>query len=304
MIFAFIHENKAFLPALEGYANFFSRYNIQCEVVTKKKAASFEKQVEWFFMGTDRSKKKEGVCKIHEYISPSVPPFRKVKDMYKTFFNSWPDFRIYKNEYVKNSFDFKDNIPFCYQDIGINPASHNIYNEEKEFDFIYIGDLSEKRKPELFIDRFTQKMTQAHTLLLVGKNYDWLKKKYHAHTNILFRGPVPREEVITYISKSRFGINYIPDIEPFNRLTSTKLLEYAACGIPIISTDYTWVKQFQHQYGGNYFFILPDFSNFTWENIIGFKYSMPELGEWSWEKQLRKSGILQFLQMKFPGLVF
>lgn len=304
MTIAFIHQNKAFLPALNGYPAFFSKYNIQCEVVTKKELGSVKRHIEWYFMGTDMSKKNRGICKIHEYISPSTPPLRPLKDLYKKSVNCQPDFRIFKNEYVKDCFNFNDQVPFCYQDIGISPEwlADPTPAPAKEFDFIYIGDLSTTRKPDRLLHSFTSEAMQNHTLLLLSRDFTALEAKYRTHANIIFRGPEKKSQVKEFIRRSRFGLNYIPDIEPFNRLTSTKLLEYAALKIPVITTNYRWVREFEKKYGGRFFYLDNDFANLTWENVNGFEYSFPDLSGWTWESQLRKSGVLEFLSSKFPDL--
>lgn len=306
MTFAFVQTNKAFLPALQGYPSFFSRFNIRCEVVDKDQLGLVHRQVEWFFMGTDLSKPREGICKIHEYISPSMPPLASWKNLYKSIFNSQPDCRVFKNQYVRSAFTFSDKIPSFYQDIGIDPEwlSPVATAPEKKYDFIYIGDLSERRNTEPMLQRFTQPGLKDHTLLLLSKNYTELQERYRQYPNIIFRGPVEKSEVRTYILQSRFGLNFIPDTPPFNALTSTKFLEYAACGLPIVTTDYAWVRQFQQQYGGQYFFLHPGLSNFNWEQICNAPYAAPDLQSWTWEHQIRSSGILEFLQTKFPELSF
>jgi glycosyltransferase involved in cell wall biosynthesis len=142
------------------------------------------------------------------------------------------------------------------------------------------------------------------SLLLIGKDYDYLQSAFTDYKNIVFMGPLPHNTMNDYILKARFGINYIIDTEPFNRQTSVKLLEYAALGLPVVTTRYAWMEQFQQQNGGNYFYLEPDLSNFTWENVTGFPYSQPDLDNWTWEKQIRGSGVLAFLQSKFPEVQF
>ena len=90
MTIAFVHNNKAFLPGLYGYRQFFSRYNIQCEVVTADELRTLHRNVEWYFLGSDFSKPREGIYKIHEYPSASLPPFRNWKDWVKSFINTQP----------------------------------------------------------------------------------------------------------------------------------------------------------------------------------------------------------------------
>jgi glycosyltransferase involved in cell wall biosynthesis len=306
MTIALVHRHKAFLPAIHGYTQFFNRRSIRCEAVTPRELASLPHQVEWHFMGIDQTPIKKDIYKIHEYLSTSTPPFQALKDLGKRLLNSRPDLRIYKNEYVQRSMGINDQVPFCYQDVGIAEEwlTPSAIQYDKEFDFIYVGELSAKRKPELLIDRFTRPDMQQHTLLLLSRHYAHLQEQYHRYPNIIFKGPVAKSEVKEYILRSRFAINYMPDIEPFNQLTSTKFLEYAACGIPIVSTDYPWVRNFSGEYGGNYLLVSPDLSELNWEHATSFPYHTPDMSGWTWEQQIRKSGVLNHLETRFPECHF
>lgn len=302
MTIALIHNNKAFLPAIHGYTRFFGGLGIRCESVTPRELPSLNRQVDWYFMGLDRSKPQPGIFRIHQYLSPSMPPFRALKDLGKQVLNAKPDLRIFKNEYTQRRFRFSDGVPVRNMEVGIADewfaAPAKPY--EQEFDFIYIGELSSRRKPALLLDRFTEGDLRHHTLLLLSRHYDTLQQQYAAFSNIIFKGPVDKSSVKEYILRSRFGINYIPDQAPFNQLTSTKFLEYAACGLPIITTDYAWVREFRQKHGGRYLFVAPNLKDLSWEKAISFDYSTPDMAGWSWEKQVRRSGVLAILQERFP----
>jgi glycosyltransferase involved in cell wall biosynthesis len=306
MIIAFVHNNKAFLPEIDAYMRFFSGYNITCEVVNTNDLGLMHRHVEWWMMGTDLTKPKEGIFKIHEYCSSSVPPWRWWKNWWKSFFNAQPDFRLFLNEYVRKAFNFHDTIPFGYRDMGVpehwlltDPFLH-----EREYDFVYTGDLSPVRMPENLLNCFSTGAMKDKTLLLIGKDYEDLQNAYGEYQNIVFMGPLPYSSMDSYILKARFGINYMIDKEPFNRQTSTKLLEYAALGLPIITTRYAWAEEFQQQYGGNFFYMEADCSNFTWEAVSEFPFSKPDVEGLTWENQIRNSGVLAFLEAKFPDLKF
>lgn len=150
-------------------------------------------------------------------------------------------------------------------------------------------------QPDHLFACFTRPALKEKSLLVLSKDYEPLRDLYNAFPNIIFKGPVPQEEVNRYIRQSSFAINYKPDVAPHNEQTSTKFLEYAACRIPVISTDFSWMRKFQQQYGGNYFYLSKDLSNLSWENASNFQYSFPDLSEWTWEKQIRGSGVLEFL---------
>src|SRR5580693_2555490 len=108
MRIAFIHPHKAFLPEIDGYIEFFNTYGIETQVLKPKEHSARDVDVEWHFMGMDRSGYKEGVIKIHEYTSASIQPFRKWKDFAKRWVNAKPAFRLFLNEYVRSALGFSD----------------------------------------------------------------------------------------------------------------------------------------------------------------------------------------------------
>jgi glycosyltransferase involved in cell wall biosynthesis len=306
MIIAFVHNGKAFLPEMDAYSRFFSGYHITCEIVSKNDLGLMHRHVEWWLMGTDLTKPKEGIYKIHEYCSSSVPPWRWWKNWWKSFFNAQPDFRLFLNEYVRKAFNFHDHIPFGYRDMGVPEhwLQTDPFLHERDYDFVYTGDCSPIRQPELLLNCFSTGAMKDKTLLIIGKDYEYLQTAYANNKNIVFMGPLPYNTMDSYILKARFGINYMIDKEPFNQQTATKLLEYAALGLPIITTRYAWVEWFQQQYGGNFFYLEPGFTNFTWEQVNNFPFSKPDIESLTWENRIRSSGVLEFLESKFPELKF
>jgi hypothetical protein len=66
MRIAFIHPHKAFLPELDAYIDFFSTYGIETSVSNPKNLSPQKADVEWHFMGRDRTRPGAGVITIHE----------------------------------------------------------------------------------------------------------------------------------------------------------------------------------------------------------------------------------------------
>lgn len=302
MSIALIHYNKAFLSEIHGYSHFFSRLGIPCEAVTPKELPLLNRKVDWYFMGVDRSAPIHGIFRIHDYLSPSTPPARRIKDWGKRWLNARPDLRIFKNQYTRQRFGFTDPTPELFIEMGIADEWFQTTPQmpDKSFDFIYIGELSAARQTNILLDRFTQGDLRERTLLLLSRDYAPLQQQYAAFPNIIFKGPVDKSAVKDHILRSRYAINYIPDREPFNHLPATKFLEYAACGVPILSTAYPWVKQFNQQYGGNYLYLSPSLHDLTWERVTSFPYLTPEMTGWSWAHQLRRSGVLEYLRPLYP----
>ncbi len=304
MTIAFIHAHKSFLPGLQAYIDFFSAYGIKTEIFHPREHYKISADIEWHFLGINRNKKKDSLL-IHEYTSASVPPFYKEKNLLKRLINIRPDYNLFQNEYVKQSLGFNDNTPFGYRDVGIGDSFFNVKkNITKDFDFVYTGNIDRLRGIENLLQCFTKGDLKNKTLLVLSKGYETLANKFASYQNIRFKGPVAYDNVGDYISKARFCINFMPDREPFNQQTSTKLIEYVALKVPIISSRYAWVENFQNKYGGDFFYLEKNLSNFTWENVNNYNYSFPDMHEWRWEKQIRKSGVLEFMQSRFAGLQF
>jgi glycosyltransferase involved in cell wall biosynthesis len=300
MLILFVRNGHAFLPEVQAYMNFFSSTGIACEEVLSKTSSRIQYDVEWHMMGIDRDGRNHGVCKIHDYASASVPPFRTGKNRLKKWFNALPDYRLFLNEYVKQQFGFEDDLPFGFRDMGVNDEP-TLTTESKEHDFIYVGEVGSLRHGfARWISAFTDGPLKGRSLLVVSKSYETLAARLNQYGNIHFVGPVPHAQVRKLISRARFALNFVPDIEPFNRQTSTKLLEYASAGVPIVTTDYKWVRDFQDSHGGEFFYVAPDLANFRWDSITSFSYQAPELADYRWETQIRRSGVLEFLQSRFP----
>jgi glycosyltransferase involved in cell wall biosynthesis len=299
MTIAFIHDHLSFLPEIEAYQAFFSRKGFTTMVLDFEewKNSSSNIDVEWMMMGTDNSKRTSAI-RIHEYASSSAPPFMKLKNRFKSIFNTKPDFRLFLNDYVRNCFHFNDGIPWGTRDMGIDPGLAVCGMVEKKYDFIYTGSVKADRKVTDLLNRFIQKDLSSRTLLILSRDYEYIANEYRNYSNIMFRGPVSKQEVAKYLSESRFAINYIPDCEPYNKQTSTKFLEYQQFNLPVITTDYPWLRDFEHKYGGKFFKIDPSVKNLNWDELLSFPFRSGNLSSWSWEKKIEGSGVLEWLHSK------
>jgi hypothetical protein len=66
----------------------------------------------------------------------------------------------------------------------------------------------------------------------------------------------------------------------------------------VITTDYPWLREFEKNYGGRFFRIDPSLKNLNWEQLLSFPFEAGDLRGWSWEEQINRSGILEWLQQK------
>lgn len=221
--------------------------------------------------------KREGkAIEIHEYQSLSVPKYSKLKDYIKTKINRVPDGRIFLNDIVSSKLNFRDNVPHIYRDMGIDDAFFQKPNINPEFDIIYCGSiLGRVGLVEVLLN-----LAERYKVLIVGdvprELLDKLRKP-----NISLMGRVDREYLPELYRNARYGLNYTPDIYPFNIQTSTKTLEYLASGLHVISNKYIWSSLFFSSIGyepiwinssggieSNRNIVKPDMSQYSWYNIL------------------------------------
>ena len=305
MTIAFIHDELSFLPELEAYTAFFSARGFKVRLMNKKEWQRDQNgiDVEWMMMGFDGSKRTRAI-RIHDHASSSTPPFRVIKNRLKAALNTKPDYRLFLNDYVKSCFPYEDGVPFGFRDMGIDIGMKVNSDAEKEYDFIYTGSVNADRKISQVVNRFLLPDLAGRTLLILSRDYEHIEKEYKHYSNIIFKGPFVREELAVYLNRSRFAINYIPDLEPFNQQTSTKFLEYQQFGLPVITTDYPWLRAFEKEYGGQFFKIDHSLKNLQWEQLNSFQFQSGNLNAWSWEKQIEGSGVMKFLQSRKASLYF
>lgn len=294
MHIAFIYAGKAFLPEIAAYQTFFHNIGLTTSTISPEKIEHAEADILWYFMGFG-GKKRKGKRVIHEYTSCSVPPFAAIKDYIKKKTVPLPDFRIFQNEYVRRKMSPEDHVPYGFRDHGYAPADTSQPPPAPSYDFIYVGTVDPQRRLEKVFRHFSHGSMRDHSLLILSNEYQQLRNDLGSPPNIHFKGPVPYTEVPFYIRQARYGLNIIPDREPFNRQTSGKLLDYAAAHIPIITTDYPWVRRFQATAGGEFFYLDTDLDNFTWDNIRDFRYKAPHLDGWSWDSQIKRSGVVEWI---------
>lgn len=257
----FIHEGKASLPEILAYKEFFLSYGDYYaeDLVLKenldekllKYIDSFD--VIWKFMGMDRNLKiSNSQVLVHEYASLSTKPFPALKNFLKTKFNQKPDLRVFLNEAVRENLQFNDSVPYCYRDMGISSEFYP-QNVEKKYNFVYLGDISKKRKINKLLEYFSKH--QNLSLLLIGPYSEQLFLKYNSCPNIHFKGKVDNKDVPTFCSQAKYAINFIPNSYPYNIQTSTKLLEYLSLGLKIITTHGEWVELFEKNNSCKFYYI-------------------------------------------------
>lgn len=245
----------------------------------------------WRFMGMDM--RGQGRYVVHEYNSLSTGRTAHLKNRMKRLLNAKPDRRVYLNKIVKTGFTFRDDIPYGFRDMGIASRFFDV-RPKPEYDFVYAGSIH--RGPEVMqmLDHFATTLKDA-TILIVGAANPDVMDYYKVAPNIVFAGRVHYTEVPELMAKGRYGLNLVPDEYPYNVQTATKVLEYCALGLPVVSMKYRWAEHFTQQKDARFFWLEKDFSNLNLENIRTFDFKIPDVENRRWKHVIAQSGVFDFL---------
>lgn len=251
-----VSPGKAYLPEIEFYEDFFK---VKYDVYRVKSGDDLtEFDVLWYFMGTSGKRFNKNQFIVHEYASLSKPPLSKLKNKIKKYFLDKPDLRVFLNKHVDDSMGFDDGVDCVYRDMGVDKVflkgeGIDFSYDNKVWDFIYVGAMDGSRKINYFL-KYLLSLNANFKILMIGDAPHKLVKNFKG-TNVEFIGRVAYKEIPLYLKKAKFGLNFIPNVFPYNVQTSTKFLEYTASGMPIISNRYEWIDNAQKELGGNIIYL-------------------------------------------------
>ena len=111
------------------------------------------------------------------------------------------------------------------------------------------------------------------------------------HCNITSLGRVSLERVYEIYSISSAGLNYIPDIYPYNIQDSTKAIEYVGAGLQVISNRYRWIIDFENQLDENFIYL----DEFESDNLVKIKIKIKmrnksnQISSYQWNNVIKNS---------------
>ena len=129
-------------------------------------------------------------------------------------------------------------------------------------------------------------------ILIIGEVQNLILEKFRNYENVDFVGKVKRDELPELYSKCRAGLNYTPNIYPFNLQTSTKTLEYLASGLTLISNKYEWIDNFSKIYDIEYI----NTNNLSKMDDLKYIEYKNDFKEFEWNNILQKSNLYKFLE--------
>jgi glycosyltransferase involved in cell wall biosynthesis len=176
--------------------------------------------------------------------------------------------------------------------MGIDERFFQYRDSEKKYDCVYVGSISRARGIPQLLEHFKHNY-KYNSLLLIGEVPDEIYNQYSRIENITFTGNLSYEDVPKYASQAIYGINYMPNKYPYNLQTSTKLLEYLAMDLQVISTDYFWINHFMKENQLNFIKINENLENLETlmknHEIIPNQFSKVE--KFKWTNIIEQSGL-------------
>ena len=299
----FVRNGPSYLPELDAYAAYLSTLGCASHIHDHGETVPTDAHVVWWICGRvplREAWRLRHAFQVHEYTSASVPPHAWLKDQVKHWTQPRPDYRIFQNGWVRERMGFGHEVPHALRDMGV--ASHFFDIEqpavqatlpEPEFHLVYLGEMG-RLLP--FLPVMQSIHDAGRSVLLVGDVPDNVRTQLPP--SVTCTGRVPHAQVPRQLRRARFGLNLVSNVEPYNQQTSTKLLEYCAAGLRVVSNDYAWVRYFATQHEGN-FHLLHDEPN-TWQHSFGealdaYPYVAPDVSKLAWPEVLKALPIWSLL---------
>ena len=285
MLIHFIRNGPSYLPEIDAYCAYIHSRGHQTMVHDSSVSVPTSASVVWWFCGRVplfEAHRLRGAFQIHEYASASITPYAWAKDQVKHWTQPRPNYRIYQNGWVRERMGFADGVPNTLRDMGV--AEHFFdapsHTPVPEFDLVYLGEMS---RLLAFIPVLQAIHEAGRSLLLVGDVPAELQAQLPL--NVTCTGRVDHAQVPRHLRRARFGLNLVPNATPFQQQTSTKLLEYCAVGLRVVSNAYPWVRYFMAQHKANFYLLnddAPSLATSFGEALDAYPYEVPDVRALAW----------------------
>lgn len=280
---AIVRSSRAFMPETRAYFEYFKSFDeFKPEVVDSYEAAmemdAFVVVVPYGFV--PRWTKSPPVL-VADVPSRSTGFSRKMRDRLKGAINHKPDIALFLNDYVAGSGIAKKSTLKIYRSMGYRSELVRDIPRKRDIEAIYAGTLN---RPEVmstlnFLAESGLRISVVGSAGIEG-----------AHPEIDFLGRKSQEETYDIYARSIYGLNIVPDIEPFKFQDSTKLIEYCAMNLRVLSTRYSWVTEFEKLHGARFLFLS---NETTKEEIQSFPYKSADVRSLSWTHILAETRLAE-----------
>ena len=278
--------NNAFLPEAYAYRDYFIEKGFKCDFVNKGDPILLDYDCALLFHGFHPFWKKYPKFIIGEYHSLSTGRYNRVKDLVKRLINVRSNIYIFLNDDVRRKMWFSNKINYTTRSMGYSEKDFESFkNEENKFDIVYCGSYREglweviKKLADLGL-----------SIAVVGPEIPF---EHELITSFGRKEPVEARRII---SQAKYGLNYTPDVFPLNIQDSTKVIEYCAAGLGVITNRYHWVDAFEKSSNAR-FLTLSDIDSF--KDVKSFSFVAPDVSYLEWDVIINESGLLKSIERFF-----
>lgn len=296
----FVHGGTAYLPELAAYAEHLNSLGHASQIHRSSTTIPDCAPVVWWFCGTInhyQTRRLKHSLHVHEYASASVGRLPWLKDRIKQYSHPSPDHRVFQSEWLRQRMGLTDHVTYSLRDMGVPEHFFTAQVQgDAEFDLVYLGAMSRL----LAFGSTLQAIDRAGLrLLLIGEVPNELHARLQHLKHVHCTGRIAQSEVPSQLLLARVGLNLIPPVLPLTEQTSTKLLEYLALGLPVISNDYPWARRMAKQYDSRIQCITHLDHSSTWHtalmNAAPPQKDRSHLRQLSWAAQFAHMPIWQML---------
>lgn len=286
---AILNNKKSFLPEARAYKKFLISCGYYAQIVEPDEYCSKDYLVTILFHGFHPFWRCYSEIVIGEYHSLSTGSFPKIKNLIKRVINKKSDIYIFLNKDVRRGYYFLEKSKnSIYRPMGYpGEIISECRSENKIYDIIYAGSLRDG-----VINVIVDLAKMGFKLAVVGNKIEYICE------NVDFFGVLDQRQVFQLIGKSKFGLNYTPDIYPYNIQDSTKIIEYSAMGLGVITNKYYWVDRFENERGCK-FIDIKKIENFNSIHHLSFK--VPDVSDLCWDILLRNSNLIKMIEDKIEA---
>lgn len=275
--------DRAFLPESYAYREYFLSHGFVCDFVRKGDPEIMRYDAVLLFHGFHPFWHKYPRVVIGEYHSLSVGKFSRLKDFVKRTLNVRADITIFLNNFVREKMWCRSDANNIIRGMGFDGKSFNkVEPKFKRFDIVYAGTMRSG------VWEYIQKFLDLGCSVAVVGN----EKSYRKDKLVCF-GRVPPDVARSVISESMYGLNYTPDMFPLNVQDSTKIIEYCAAGIGVITNRYQWVDEFEMVNKARFMDLG---AVHKYEDILDFDFLVPDISHLEWSTLMARTNLAKIIE--------
>lgn len=265
----FPSSGGAHLPEAEAYRRFFEK--------NQQLLKGYVPRV--VFMGFQPRRPVLGArdpLVIADYPSASTGSARYLKDFVKRNLGARPSIAVVCGEYVRDRVT-PSGVRILNRDMGFFHESVKP-RMNTEFDVVYAGTLS---RPGV-VGALRHLAALGLTVAVASGD------AAQAIPGVTYFGRLQIDDLYSLYSRSSVGLNVAPNTPPFAFQASTKVIEYSAAGIGVLTTRTPWIDAFEAQRGGR-FMALKDVHSRG--DVMRFPYRAAAVEDLDWDSIFDRCGL-------------